>query len=429
MNAAQDTRPAARSPAGFYGWRIVGLASLVGVLTGPGQSIGVSVFRQHLSDGLNLSDSAIATAYLVGTLLSSTFQPRIGRWVDQVGVRRASMVFGITFALALAHMSMVRGVVWLAAGFFGIRLLGQGALSLTSTVAVMHWFDRRRGFALGLKMTLTMGGMPLVPILLAIAIDAWGWRSAWLAAAAVIALTAAPVSWFGYVNRPADLGQLPDGEPPVHVEQFDSPQSSVTRSMALRSTAFWALAAVTATNSLLGTGLLFHQTNLLGEIGYSNSQAAAMFLPQAVGAVMGGLAFGWLADRAALPVLPTVVMLLLASTMLLGGTSTTFPTVLLYSMALGLTMGSGAAVQSSLLPALFGVGHIGSISGTFSLISVLATALGALTFSLGSIVWGDYRSASLWFTVLPLAVALFAYLSRRHFAVETPSSRSRRITS
>jgi len=120
-------------------------------------------------------------------------------------------------------------------------------------------------------------------------------------------------------------------------------------------------------------------------------------------------------------------MLLLALTMLLGGTSTTFPAVLLYSMVLGMTMGSGAAVQSSLLPALFGVGHIGSISGTLALISVLTSALGALTFSLGSIVWGDYRSASLWFTVLPLVVALFAYLSRRHFAVET-SSRNRRIT-
>ena len=126
-------RPARRSATGFYGWQMVGLASLVGVLTGPGQSIGVSVFRQHLSDGLHISDSAIATAYLVGTLLSSTFQPRIGRWVDEVGVRRASTVFGAVFALTLAHMSLVRGAVWLTVGFFGIRLLGQGALSMTST--------------------------------------------------------------------------------------------------------------------------------------------------------------------------------------------------------------------------------------------------------------------------------------------------------
>jgi hypothetical protein len=78
-------------------------------------------------------------------------------------------------------------------------------------------------------------------------------------------------------------------------------------------------------------------------------------------------------------------------------------------------MGSGAAVQSSLLPALYGVGHIGSISGTLGLVGVLASSMGALTFSVGSTVFGDYRSASLWFTVLPLAVAVFATVFRRQF--------------
>ena len=403
---------------------MVGLASLIGVLTGPGQSIGVSVFRQHLSDGLRLSDSAIATAYLVGTLASSTFQPRIGRWVDKVGVRRASTTFGFAFAIVLAHMSLVRGVVWLAVGFFGIRLLGQGALSLTSTVAVMHWFDRRRGFAVGVKMTVTFGGMAFVPVLLAFAIDAWGWRNAWLIAAVAIVVTVGPIGWFGFVDRPADLGQQTDGAPPDPGSRVASTRPSVTRAMALRSPAFWTLTAVVATNSILGTGLLFHQTNLLGEIGYSNAQAAAMFLPQAVGAVIGGLTFGWLADRAARPFLPATVALLLAATTFLGGTSTAFSAVLLYSVVLGLCMGSGAAVQSSLLPALFGVGHIGSISGTLGLIGVLASAMGALTFSVGSGVFGGYRSASLWFTLLPLVVAVVAVVFRRSLAVEPAGSTS-----
>ena len=110
--------------------------------------------------------------------------------------------------------------------------------------------------------------------------------------------------------------------------------------------------------------------------------------------------------------------------MLLGGTATAFPAVLLYSVVLGRTMGSGAAVQSSLLPALFGMGHIGSISGTVGLISVLASSLGALTFSLGSIVFGDYRSASLWFTLLPLVVAVVAVVFRRWLAVEPTGSTS-----
>ena len=110
-------RKGARSPAGFYGWHMVGLASLVGILTGPGQSIGVSVFREHLSSGLDLSDSAIASAYLIGTLVASGLQPRLGTWVDSVGVRRATVILGVIFAGALAHMSIIHGVVWLTVGF------------------------------------------------------------------------------------------------------------------------------------------------------------------------------------------------------------------------------------------------------------------------------------------------------------------------
>ena len=88
------TGKGARSPSGFYGWHMLAFASLIGILTGPGQSAAVSVFREHLSFGLDLSDSAIATAYLLGTLTSSAFQPRIGTWVDNIGVKRATIIIG-----------------------------------------------------------------------------------------------------------------------------------------------------------------------------------------------------------------------------------------------------------------------------------------------------------------------------------------------
>ncbi len=416
MTHTSDGRPGRRSPAGFYGWRMVALASIVGMLTGPGQSIGVSVFRQHLSDGLRLSDSAIAAAYLVGTLGSSTIQPRIGRWVDQVGVRRAAATFGVAFALVLAHMSTVHGVVWLAVGFFGIRLFGQGALALTSSVAVMHWFERRRGLALGTTMTVMMAGMSFVPVLLALAIGAVGWRLAWLVAAGVIALTVVPIGWFGFVDRPADLGQQVDGASRNGGATAVPTRHSLARPEALRTTAFWLLATVVSCNSVLGTGLIFHQTNLLGEIGYSNAEAAAMFLPQAAGAIAGGLAFGWLADRAVRPLLPAAVMLLLVSTLLLGGSATAFPGVLLYTVVLGLTLGSAPAVQGTLLPALFGVRHIASIAGVLSFVSVLSSSLGALVFSVGSDVFGGYRDASLWLALWPLTVAVLAALFHRRFA-------------
>ena len=411
-------RRGARSPAGFYGWHMVGLASLVGILTGPGQSMGVSVFREHLSSGLDLSDSAIASAYLVGTLVASGLQPRLGTWVDSVGVRRATVILGVIFAGALAHMSMIHGVVWLTVGFLGIRFLGQGALSLTSNVAVAHWFNQRRGFAMGVKTTVTFSGMSVVPVLLALTIEAWGWRQAWLVAAAAIFLTVVPIGLFGFVDRPANLGQVPDGgnsDTPIFL---DRGVTSVVRAVAVRTGSFWTLAAVTVSGSLLGTGLIFHQSNLLGEIGYSNSEAAAMFLPTAVGSIVGGLSVGWLADRAIRPWLPAASAVLVAMTTFLGGSAISFGAVLGYVLMLGLSMGAVVSMNAALLPALFGVGYLGSITGFLGFLSVLGSSMGALAFSLGSDVFGDYRSASVAFTVAPLAVAVMAVMYRRHFLLD-----------
>ncbi len=408
----------ARSPSGFYGWHMLALASLVGILTGPGQSAAVSVFREHLSSGLDLSDSAIATAYLVGTLTSSVFQPRIGTWVDSVGVKRATIIIGVLFAIAVAHMSLIHGVVWLAVGFLGIRILGQGALSLTSTVAVAHWFNLRRGFAMGLKTTVTFSGMSAVPLILALTIEAWGWREAWLIAAVTILITVVPIAFFGYVDRPSDLGQVPDGGKYEDQIVSNKRAKSVTRDVAIRTRTFWTLASVTICSSLFGTGLIFHQSNILGEIGYSNSEAAAMFLPTAVGSILGGLGFGWLADRSIRPWLPGTSAFLIAATTFLGGSVTSFGGVICYVLLFGVGMGGVASLNTALLPALFGVGHIGSITGSLSFLSVLASSIGALAYSLGSNVFGDYRSTSVAFTLVPLFVACIAMMNRRHFITE-----------
>jgi sugar phosphate permease len=271
---------------------------------------------------------------------------------------------------------------------------------------------------MGVKTTVTFGGMSVVPVLLALTIEAWGWRQAWLVAAAAILLTVVPIALFGFVDRPANLGQVPDGgnsDTPIFL---DRGVKSVARSVAVRTGSFWTLAAVTVSSSLLGTGLIFHQSNLLGEIGYSNSEAAAMFLPTAVGAIVGGLSVGWLADRVIRPWLPAISSVLVAITAFLGGSAISFGAVLGYVLMLGLSMGAVVSMNAALLPALFGVGYLGSITGFLGFLSVLGSSMGALAFSLGSDVFGDYRSASVAFTVAPLAVAVMAVMYRRHFLLD-----------
>ena len=53
----QLRRPTASSTRG---WRILALATIAMGLTGPGQTIGVSVFIDHFADDLDLSKNAIS---------------------------------------------------------------------------------------------------------------------------------------------------------------------------------------------------------------------------------------------------------------------------------------------------------------------------------------------------------------------------------
>jgi len=401
-----------RSPGAFYGWWMVGMASLAGALTGPGQSIGVSVFREAMALDLHTTDTAVSTAYLVGTLLASTTLPRIGRWVDEVGSRRAMSVVAVAFSMALVHMAVVGHVIWLAAGFLGIRMLGQGALALVAQVSVTHWFDTRRGLALGVTMTFTAAGMAVVPLLLSLGISAWGWRSTWLAAAATVLVAVLTIARLGLVDQPADLGQERDGGGSGDVGVSPDAVLGVDRSGVLRSPSFWILAAVAAANSVLITGMVFHQTNVLGEIGYSNAGAAAMFLPQAIGAIVGGLAFGWACDHRGRFLTPAAVAALLAISCLLGGLGASTGAVFAYSIGLGVCTGGGAAVNGTLLPALFGLRRIGTVSGLLRVISVMSSALGPLAFSIGADVFGTYRDALAVFATWPVALVVVAVIWR-----------------
>jgi MFS family permease len=405
---------------------MVGLASVVGAMSGPGQSIGVSVFREPMAMDLGTSDAVVSTAYLVGTLAASMMLPRVGRWVDEVGVRRALTVVVSAFAFALVHMSVIRHVSWLAVGFFGIRLLGQGAMSLVAQVSVSHWFERRRGMALGLSMTGAAAGMAVVPLLLSIGISVWGWRLTWVVTGVVVFVLVLAIARFGLVDRPAELGQVPDG---ADLEQPRAPEEigwSPSRSEILRSRAFRVMAAVVSANSLLITGMVFHQTNVLGELGYSSARAAAMFLPQAVGAIGGGLAFGWASDRPFRYFLPAIVSLLLALSCLLGGVGSTTATVFGYSVGVGICTGGGAAVNSALLPRLFGLRGLGAVTGMLHMVIVVNSAFAALVLSVGANIFGSYRGAlaalTLWPAVLAVIVSIWRPQPLIHQSAESSSS-------
>ena len=399
----------------FSGWRILALASITAALTGPGQTIGVSVFVDHFIKDLGISRSQVSLAYLVGTLVAALGLPIVGRQIDKVGVRRAMTAIGLAFGVALVAMAGVQGIVALTIGFFAIRLTGQGSLSLVSTVSVTHWFERRRGTALGIYATASAILMALVPVGLNLVIEAYSWRVAWLASAVVIWIVVIPIAWFGLIDKPSDVGQFPDGiEPDTSDDASDVPLPSATRGEAIRSGRFWVLVSASATVGMLSTALNFHQISMLSEAGLTATEAAVMFLPQVIGAAVSGLFFGFLADRMTGRSLIPIVMSLLALSLLLTLTLAPGITVIAYAITLGAAGGASRTVGATLLARWFGVAHIGAIQGTASLISVASTAIGPVLLSVTRNMTGGYGTAAAWLALVPITLGLIATTLRPH---------------
>ncbi len=401
--------------SGFSGWRIVTLAVITMVMTSPGQTIGVSVFTDPMIEGLGLTRDQVSFAYLLGTLGGATMLPLVGRRIDRFGLRTMMTIIGVAFGLALIGMSQVQGFVTLALGYVGIRLLGQGSLSLTSSVAIGLWFERRRGFAAGIVAAVGGGIMALTPIALNALIGFTSWRTAWVIAAITVWVVIIPVARFGMIDRPEDVGQVPDGQA-FHDEAERTgtvvvPRVSSTRAQALRNPAFWLLSAVVATPSLLTTALNFHQIAILGERGISEGQAAALFLPQFLGPLASGVVFGPLVDRLAPRTMMVATTLMLAASHLVLSLSSNVPIAVAYGLLVGVTSGAVRALSGTLFPRFFGTREIGAIMGVGQTINVAASASGPFILAVMKSGVGEFQMPVLLLGAIPLVLAVAVALT------------------
>lgn len=375
-------------------------------LSAPGQTVGVAVFIDEFIGALDLSRSAVSGAYLVGTVIGAIALPLVGRWVDVAGISRALLVIGTAFGAALIATGAVHGIVTLALAFVGIRMLGQGALTLTGQTGIALWFNRRRGLAIGISMTVSAGMMALAPLALTQVITAVGWRGAWVVSGIVIWLTVVPIALFAIIDRPADIGQVPDGraEPSA---RSGIERRSYTSHDAVRTKAFWAVASISALSASIGTGLIFHQFAILTAQGLNRIEAATVFLPQVLGTVTAGFLFGWLSDRVSARILLPIAGVTLAFGMVLATVVSPGPIAYLYGFVFGVGMGQIRAISSATYPRWFGTGHIAAIIGIAASIMVGSSAVGPLLLSLGNDAFGSYSPVILLCAAVTLVAAAF----------------------
>ncbi len=417
-----------RSPV-FYGWIIL-FAGIVGVIMSiPGQTMGVSVFTDHLIKDLSISRVGLSTAYLVGTAASGFIITHAGILYDKLGARIIAIMSGFFLGLMLIYLSRVDVIAssigrliphlkgddiifgLMVLGFFGIRFFGQGVLTMTSRNMVMKWFDRRRGFANSFLGVFTSFGFSYSPRIIQKMIDHSGWRESWIYLAVICGIGFVIFAAIFFRDNPEDASLIPDGKKIARSsKRFKStPDKDYTLKEAVKTFSFWVFNLTLTMNALYLTAYTFHVVSVFGHYGYDNAKAVSIFLPTAFVAVGFTFAGSWLSDYIRLKLLlsvNTIGLLLSMAGMLALGTPSGIPLIIAGN---GISNGMFGILMAITWPRFFGVKHLGHISGFAMSWTVIGSALGPFFFSVSNSYSGSYNPAVMILGAISLVLLLLSF--------------------
>ncbi len=131
-------------------------------------------------------------------------------------------VIATLLGLACLWNSFVTGPLMLFIGFFMLRLLGQGSMTLLPQTLVPQWFIDKRGRAISLMMLGIIVSSTILPPLNTWLIQTWDWSFAWRIWFVLLFFFYAPMAYFFIRNKPEDIGLLPDNAKVPDIKRVDS---------------------------------------------------------------------------------------------------------------------------------------------------------------------------------------------------------------
>src|SRR5579863_407992 len=226
----------------FYGWWVV-LASAFGLFWGiPISVYSFSVFFRPLMQEFHVGRAAVSLAFTLKLVAGGLCATPAGWLIDRYGARRVILIGTAIFGSILLANRLFSGGI--AQFYFFYVLLGlsiPGVSPIPYGSLVSHWFDRRRGLALGLTMLGIGVGAVIMPSVAQILIARFGWKTAYSILGAAVLLICWPVVASVLKERPEDLGLLSDGAL-VKTGAIDRVPQGLTAHEAWRSRDFWIMA-------------------------------------------------------------------------------------------------------------------------------------------------------------------------------------------
>ena len=197
----------------FYGWKFLAAIWVIYCLMQGIVLYGASVVNTFTMMDLGFSRGTLGAGVTVYQICGSVAAPLVTWVINKKGIR-FSMVVGsavVLLSCGLLALFVSDGMQYVAV--YGV-LSGLGmalAGMLPLQVGVNHWFREKRALAMAISLTGSgVGGFVSGALFNAIN-SSFGWHACWWFVAATTVVTIIVVLVF-VVNKPEDIGQIPDGK-------------------------------------------------------------------------------------------------------------------------------------------------------------------------------------------------------------------------
>ncbi|MFJ7975209.1 MFS transporter [Peribacillus sp. NPDC096379] len=286
-----------------YSWFILTVTFFSIIVAGIVMSSS-GVFINPFENEFGWDRSVIALAFAISMFLYGISGPFMAALLDVIGLKKmmivsmATLLTGIILIIIM-NQSWQLIIIW---GF----IIGLGSslfLTVLSPYVANHWFEKRRGLAVGILTASTATGqLILLPVLAAI-IENYSWRPA-IGLMMILSFIMLIIIFLFMKNTPKDVGILPYGlEEKIQESDEGQKENPIVIAFnglfeAVKVKGFWLLAGSfficgLSTSGLIGT----HFVSYCISFGIPLVTAASILSFMGIFNLVGTTLSGWLSDR------------------------------------------------------------------------------------------------------------------------------------
>lgn len=405
------------TPRLFYGWYVLA-ASFVILFLNAGARFIIGVMVKPIGAEFGWSRGEITSAIFLNMAVYAVAVIVTGRLYDRYGPKWVIAGSAVFFSGGFALMATMDSL-WEFLLYYGVlNAAGMGGTSIPIFGSIIgRWFDKHRGLAVSLAMAGNcFGQFFLIPVFSDM-IDLSGWRetSLWIAlltAAVTLTLAFAVIRGdpkkFGlvaYEGRDRSRATAADSRPKG--PRFPAGIPDLTLGQAMRTRSLWLFALAMFICGSADSLVTTHLVPLVTDHGIVSAVAADMLawlgLLSLAGILLAGPAADAIGNKLPIAVTFALRVVLFAILLRFKGSAPFW----VFSLGFGLTLLVTAPLTTTLVGALYGVTHIGFISGFINTVHMLG---GGLWSYLGGVIFdetGDYDLAF----VIAVAMAALALVS------------------